>query len=181
MDDANCFRNFLTNVLQMTVPRHRNTLLQFVSTFNQLLATTDNEIDTFVSTTHSANSGRANNAKILIEPNVIIGLKSILFELKDRQMCRALSNLATLNAIDVNQINGLRQDRAQALEQIKRAKENALNDGMKVPTFKSENYDEFMTAFSNLVSRKYGANDILLDYLLRDNETPANYNNAYPS
>ena len=119
--------------------------------------------------------------KILIEPNVIIGLKSILFELKDRQMCRALSNLATLNAIDVNQINGLRQDRAQALEQIKRAKENALNDGMKVPTFKSENYDEFMTAFSNLVSRKYGANDILLDYLLRDNETPANYNNAYPS
>ena len=127
----------------MTVPRNRNTLLQFVSTFNQLLSTTDEEIDTFVSTTHSANSGR-----------VIIGLKSILFELKDRAMCRALPNLATLNAITIIQVNALRSDRAEAKEQIKRAKDNALTDSMKIPTFKTDNYDKFMTAFSSLVSGK---------------------------
>ena len=181
MDDQPCFENFLTTVLNITVPRNRNTLLQFVSTFNQLLSTTDEEIDTFVSTTHSANSGRANNAKILISPTVIIGLKSILFELKDRAMCRALPNIATLNAITIDQVNALRQDRAAAKEQIKRAKDNALTDSMKIPAFKTDNYDEFMTAFSSLVSRKYGANDIPLDYLLRENEAPGNYNNAYAS
>ena len=107
MDDANCFQNFLINVLQMNVPRHRNTLLQFVSTFNQLLATTDDEIDTFVSTMHSANSGRANNSTILIPPNVTIGLKAILFELQDREMCGALPGLATLNAINAAHIDRL--------------------------------------------------------------------------
>lgn len=176
MNDANCFSNFIENVLGMTVPRHRNALLQFISTFNQLLVTTKEELDTFVTTTHGANSGRANNQKILIPPNVVIGLKSILFELNDRAMCGALPNLATLNAITMDHINRLRQARSEAKAQIKRSKDNALTDTMTIPKFKSDNYGKFMTAFSSLVARKYGANDIPLDYLLRTNEAPANYN-----
>ena len=50
---------------------------------------------------------------------------------------------------------------------------------MNIPKFNTENYDEFMTAFSTLVSRIYGAFDLPLDYLLQDNDAPANYNNVY--
>lgn len=107
MNDQNCFTQFLTNVLGMNTARHRNALRQFVSTFAQLMTTTEDEIDTFVSTMHSANSGRANNSTILIPPNVTIGLKAILFELQDREMCGALPGLATLNAINAAHIDRL--------------------------------------------------------------------------
>ena len=179
MNDPNCFSNFIENVLGMTGPRHRNALLQFISTFSQLLVTTEDEIDTFVTTTHGANSGRSTNQKILIPPNVVIGLKSILFELNDRAMCGALPTLATLNGITMDHVNSLRQARSEEKAQLKRSKDNALTDNMSIPKFKSDNYDEFMTAFSSLVARKYGANDIPLDYLLRENEAPANYNAAF--
>ena len=172
MNQATPFDNFLLNVLGFILPRNQVAIRSFMSNFEQLLATTEDELDSFVTNTHGSNTGRPAAQKITIPPNVLIGLKSILFELKDREIYGALPDLAVLNAIDHVQLMTLRQSRTRAKEHLKRAKDNALTDNMKIPKFKTENYDEFMTAFSALVSRIYGAFDIPLDYLLRENEAP---------
>ena len=100
MDDNNLFEAFLANVAGVTVDRARNEILQFIPTFTALLGTSEREIDNFVKSTHSSNSARAANSRILIPTTAVITLKAILFELKDRQMCDALSTMAMLTAID---------------------------------------------------------------------------------
>lgn len=50
--------------------------------FQVLLNTTDTEINSFVSNTHSGNSGRTQNTRIILSPSTVIGLQSIRFELK---------------------------------------------------------------------------------------------------
>ena len=100
--------------LNVNVPRTRNEILGFVNTFSALLATSDEEINEFVKNTHSSNSGRANNARILIPPNVPISFKAILFELNDRQICDALPGQAVLGAIGNAQLNITRRRRADA-------------------------------------------------------------------
>ena len=179
MDNQAAFNNCVTNTLQVNVPRNRLAITTFVSTFNQLLSTTEDELDSFVTSIHSSNSGRANNARLVILPNAVIRLKAILFELKDREICGTLPDLATLNAIDDVQLNILKRSRIEAKANLKNNKDNALTDTMKIPKFKSENYDEFMTAFSTLVSRKYGAFNVPLDYLLREQTVAADYNLPY--
>ena len=58
------FANFVQNVLGVPTPWAQNTIIVFVSTFTDLLSATDEEINSFVTTTHSSNSSRAANAKI---------------------------------------------------------------------------------------------------------------------
>ena len=52
---------------------------------------------------------------LLISSNVVLGLKSILFELKERDACDALSSAAVLNAVDPNQVSSMREPRRQAI------------------------------------------------------------------
>ena len=71
-------------------------------------------IDEFVKATHSSNSSRAVVARILINPNVTIALKPILFELKDRDICNAFLDVAVLGALNMAQINIMRRQRSDA-------------------------------------------------------------------
>ena len=87
MNDPAIFLNFLNSVLQVRSARVRDEIVTFVETFEELLSSSDDEIDAFVKEVHANNSARASNAKLLIGSNVVLGLKSILFELKDREVC----------------------------------------------------------------------------------------------
>ena len=104
MDNPAPFNHFIVTVLGVGIPRNQNAIRDFVSTFGGLLGTSEDELDSFITGIHSSNSGRTAAQKITIPPHVHIGLKSILFELKDCQICGSLSNLVVLNAIDNAQL-----------------------------------------------------------------------------
>ena len=114
MNDIPTFQHLINNTLGVNTPCVQNEIYGFVNTFTSLLAISDNEIDDFVKGTHSSNSGRANNARILIPPNVPTALKAILFELQDRAICNALPGQADLMAINAAQIAIMRRQRADA-------------------------------------------------------------------
>ena len=181
MNDIVIFNDFVQNVLGETVARTRNAIVAFVPSFETLLNTTDAEIETFVSNTHSGNSGRAANAKIIISPSTVIGLQSIRFELKDRRLCNSLPNAATLTAITAVELALLRQTRSQAREQEKNRDDTKSTTNMKIPKFTIDNFDEFMVAFTNKAKRMIGVNKLPIDYVIRTNTNPANYTAQYAS
>ena len=84
MNNPIIFDNFLNNVAGITNDNARTAVTNFIETFNDLLTTTDSEINTFVQNIHSSNSARTRN-KISIPPGSVISIQAILFELKDRQ------------------------------------------------------------------------------------------------
>ena len=180
MNDVAIFRHLVENTLGVNMARVRNEIYNFVQTFNDLLSVSDDEIDDFVKSTHSSNSGRANNARVLIPSNVPTALKAILFELKDRSICNALPSAANLMAITMAQINIMRRQRAEAKEHQER-RDNIAHHKMEVPELKSDNFEEFELAFAAAVRRQDSMHgSIPLDYLLRDNAT-GNYNAAWPT
>lgn len=179
MNDPACFRTFVQNVIGINANNPLNAITQFVPTFTDLLMVTDEDIQSFVTTTHGANSGRAAGDRIVIPQSAITGLQSILFELRDRQRCNALPDLAMLQAITAADLRVLRRERSASMR-LSKHKKNDSNTTMDIPQFKGNNFDEFMTAFKTLVSRHTGANELPLDYLMRDN-VQGNYNAAYAS
>ena len=104
MDQAPFFANFLQNILGVILNRTLNEITGFIETFDDLLSSSDNEIDTFLKEAHSSNSARSANARIIISSNVVMGLKSTLFELKDRQICDALPDTTILTAVYAVQV-----------------------------------------------------------------------------
>ena len=104
MNDPAVYTAFLTNVAGVTVPRVRVELSDFANTFQTLLSCSEDELDAFVKDTHSSNSARAANSRILIPTRAIIAIKAMLFELKERDKCDALPTRAALQAIDIAQI-----------------------------------------------------------------------------
>ena len=104
MNDPAVYTAFLTNVAGVTVSRVRVELLDFANTFETLLSCSEDELDAFVKDTHTSNSARAANSRILIPTRAIIAIKAILFELKERDKCDALPSRAALQGIDVAQI-----------------------------------------------------------------------------
>ena len=150
----------------------------FADTFEALLATSEKEFNAFVKNTHSSNSARANNAKVLIPTRAIISIKAILFELKDRGRCNALPTPAMLAALDAVQMNELRFQRSQAIQDKEQESQSTLG-ALDVPKLIPKTYDSFMRAFENLAARMKGANGTTLDYLLRD--TNGNYEAAWAS
>ena len=115
MDDDNLFELFLQNTLSITTGRVRDEITSFVATFRDLLATTDNDIDTFVKETHNSNSARNANTKILIPASAVTSLKSLLFELQARDNCNALPNAAILANIDEAQLIAMKNNRRTAI------------------------------------------------------------------
>ena len=178
MNDPVCFNNFLEHTCIITSVHARTAITGFIRTFQDLLTTTDSEINTFVQNTHSSNSARPRN-KISIPPGAVIAIQAMLFELKDRQRCNALPSLETFNALTVDQMTSLKQSRSNAIQQ-KTSRANATLPTMTVPKFTGTNYDEFITAFTTLANRQIGLNDLPLDYLMRDDD-PQPYNGIYTS
>ena len=175
MNDIPTFEHFVQNTLGVGQVRVRTEIYNFVNTFSALLAVTDEEIDEFVKSTHSSNSGRANNSRILIPSNVATSFKALLFELKDRAICSALPNQANLMAINQAQITLMRQNRAEAKE-YQAHRDQTTHHKMNVPELKSDNFETFELAFAAAVRRQnsmYGS--VPLDYLLRDSAV-GNYN-----
>ena len=142
MDDAVIFAAFLEKVCGLAVSRARTEVLTLVDTFRALLTTTDDEIDAFVKSTHSSNSARAAQARILIPSGAVLALKAVLFELKDREKCNALPNPQILAALDAQQVTLMRAQRTTSIEEAA----NALNlPQMEVPKLTATNYEEFFT------------------------------------
>lgn len=179
MNNAALFSTFLQGPLDLTVARARNEVTDFIATFNDLLSTSETELDDFVKTTHASNSARSANAKIIIKSSVITGLKSLLYELKDRELCGALPDNVTLAAINADQLALLRNQRNIGLEAEQMRRDASLPD-VEVPKLTNSNFDEFNTAFTAVVSRQTSRAGIALDYQLRDNEV-GNYDAVYSS
>ena len=134
MDDPVIFLNYLTNTCNVTVPRAQNKILGFLPDFRALLNTPESQIDEFVKNTHSSNSARAANARILVPSGAIILLKSLRFELEDRRKCNALPNGAQLAAVNNQDMAIFRQQRSQAIEQESQRRQSSLPD-LTVPKF----------------------------------------------
>ena len=179
MDDENLLEEFLRDTLSVQSRRVRDSITEFTPTFRDLLSTTDDDIDTFVKETHSSNSARAANQKILIPASAVTSLKSVLFELNDRDLCDALPNAATLQGINAAQLVTMKNNRRSAIQMVAMRRYQKLPD-MQVPKLLSTNFEEFNTSFSSAVRRQVSLSGISLSYLLRDN-IPANYDANWPT
>ena len=169
MNDPAIFANFLENVLQVRPARVRVEIITFIESLLDPLSSSDDEIDAFVKEVHSGNSARASNVKLLIGSSVVLGLKNILFELKDRDMCDVLPNATILRGLDVSQLSSMRNLRRRALINQSLRKEISLPD-MKVPKLTAQTFDDWNTSFISVVERQHSLAGISLDYLLRDEE-----------
>ena len=176
MDDPVVYLNFITTVAGVTVARARNELLSFADTFRALLSSNENELDRFVKDTHASNSARANNAKILIPTQSVIALKAVLFELKDREKCDALPNLAMLQGLNANQVSQLRARRNQAKQD---ESQTPAEVNVTIPKLTATNYEDFITAFESLASHIISSCGATLNYLMRS--TNGNYEAAWIS
>ena len=179
MDDPAVYTAFITNVAGVTTPRVRVELLDFANTFETLLSCSEDELDAFVKDTHTSNSARAANSRILIPTRAIIAIKAILFELKERDKCDALPSRAALQGIDIAQIGILRSQRNQALEEDAQLDKESSSSSMTIPKLTATNYDEFITAFTALASRTMSSCGATLDYLMREND--GNYDAVWVS
>ena len=81
VDIQDVFVNFLELLQPGIQPRVVNDILSFTSTFRGLLSQSERDFEDYVKTTLTNNSARANNAKILIDTNLQMGIKDISFKL----------------------------------------------------------------------------------------------------
>ena len=179
MTDPTIFANFVENVLQVRPARVREEIITFVETFEDLLSSSHDKIDAFVKEVHSDNSAWASNVKLLIDSNVVLGLKSIFFELKDRDTCDALPNATVRRGLDTNQVSSMRKLRRRALINQLLRKEVSLPD-MKVPKLTAQTFDDWNTLVTSVIGQQYCLSGISLNYLLRG-EDVGNYESNFPT
>ena len=79
--------------------------------FGDLIAVNGEDIGTFVKDTHSVNNARANVQRSFISNNATQVLKSMCFELKDRELCNDFPDELALFGINVDQISIMRKNR----------------------------------------------------------------------
>ena len=178
MDDPVVYSRFLEEICGITLPRVTAEILTFATTFAELLSSTEVELNEFVKNTHSANSARAANAKILVTAGAVISLQSILFELKDRERCNSLPTQVMLMGLNIRQVATLRAQRAQAMHDTAQDKLATLPT-MKVPKLTATNYETFNTAFTAVATRTMGTHGTTLDYLMRTEN--GNYDSPWES
>ena len=133
----------------------------------------------FVKEVHNGNFARASSAKLLIGSSVVLGLKSIQFELNDRDACDALPSATVRNALEANQVSSMRKFRRKAIISQASRREASLPD-MKVPKLTDQAFDDWNTSFTTVVGRQNSLAGISLDYLLRESEV-GNYNANWPT
>ena len=146
-----------------------NEITIFIEKIDDFLSSLDNKIDTFVKEVHSSNSARSANARILISSNIVMGLKSILFQFKDGQICDDLPDATILTAIYAGQVNIMIRLRQSALDDMDSKKNVKLPD-MKVHKLTNTNFEDSNTEFSSVFGRQYSLADVTIDYLLRDKD-----------
>ena len=178
MNSPMMFADFLENILQVRPARVREEVITFVETFEDLLSSSDNEIDAFVKEVHRSNSARASNSRLLITSNVVLDLKSILFELKDMDACNALPSATILWGLDPNQLSATRKLRRRALINQSLRNEISLPD-MKTPKLIAQTFNDWNTFSTTVVEHQSSLAGISLDYLLRDKEV-GNYEANWP-
>ena len=154
-------------------------ITSFIETFYDLISLSDNNIDKYLKEAHSSNSARSANTRILLSSNAVMGLKSILSELKDRQRWDALTGATIITLIDAGQVNIMRSLRRSALDDMDSRKDVKLPD-MKVPKLTNTNFEYWNTVFSSIVGRKYGLAGFTLDFLLREKDI-GDYNFSWSS
>ena len=179
MNQSPIFANFLRCILGVTQNSTLNEIIRFIETFDDLLYSSDNDIETFLKEVHSSNSARSANARILISSNIVMGLKSILFQFKDGQICDDLPDATILTAIYAGQVNIMRRLRQYTLDDVA-SRENVKRPNMKVPKSTNTNVEYWNTAFSSVVVRQYSLAGVILNYLLRDKYV-VDFNSAWSS
>ena len=123
----------------------------------------------FINEVHNGNSVKASHAKLLIGSNVVLGLKSVLFELKDRDACDALPNATVLNVLDAGQVSFKRKFRRQVIISQSLQKDVTLPD-MQVPKLTVQTFDDWNTSFTSVIESQNSLAGISVDSLLRENE-----------
>jgi hypothetical protein len=102
------------------------------------------------------------------------------FILKDRDLCNALPDALFLNSITPEVLRNIIMSRTTALEDGENRKNSQLPN-LTVPKLTHNNYDEFETQFSQVVSRQTSnaGPGISMEYLLR--LTDGNYEDPFES
>ena len=114
MVDLPVFENFVLTQCGLSVNYAGAETVGFVNGFTALLATYDAETDDFIKITHTMNSFRPVNGKVLIPASEIVSLKDLLFELEDMARCGALPAGATLQVLDALQLNYMHVQQEQS-------------------------------------------------------------------
>ena len=110
---------------------------------------------------------------------MVFGLKSILFELKDRDTCDILPNVTIPRGLDADKVSSMRKLRRWAF--INQSLSNVVSlPDMKVPKLTAQIFDDWNTSFTSVVGRQYSLAGISLVYLLRDEEA-GNYEANWPT
>jgi hypothetical protein len=167
MDDIPTFTTFITDVLGVTIPNARLELTQFIPTFRQLMTTSDDDIDEFVKAIHSANSGRPVAQRIFYSPALTANLKALSFTLVDRNRCNALYDAIGIASIDQAELTLMKTYRSQALQDQKNEDSTSLPE-IAIPTFTTDNYDDFMSKFLTVVSCTKGVHGVSIDYIVHE-------------
>ena len=111
MDNQAIFNKFLQYFLQVNMHYVRLYIISFVDYFGQLIKTKDDDIDTFVRDTHTPNSAREAESRIIIGSIVFTHIKDFRIELKYSNMFNTLTDKANPNEIDMDQVNILTLNR----------------------------------------------------------------------
>ena len=111
INNPQLFWAFIENILSVKSSRLFTEIIGFYGTFRNLLSSSDNKIDVFVTATHTSNSAWPLNGKILIPNKDSQALKSLLFDLKDRDLCGSLPDPPTLQGIYLAQASATRNTR----------------------------------------------------------------------
>ena len=111
-----------------------------------LVVTTDDDIDKFIATVHGENSGRALAQMISIPVGVIMHLKALCFELKNRNKCDVLPDATMIAAIDISQLIVSRSICEQYARDTERLRKTSMPE-LAIPIFNTSNFECFMDNF----------------------------------
>ena len=157
----------------------RDIINNFVDTLPTLLISSDEDIDYFMKETQGANSARTATAEIPIPPSAISVLTSVLFEVKNREICNTLPTLVILQ--NVNAIHqSPKRKRRHSTFTTEKEKRNVTLPDMEVPKLTPTTVEDWHTAFTTVVRKQTGLSGISLDYLLRSNSF-GDYNLNWPT
>ena len=139
MNNQTIFTHFLQNLAGVNIARNRAEIQTYIPDFATLLTISDDEIDEFIKANNAANSSRTPAARIILTSYTGAALKTILFELKDREICGISTDASQLRNINATQMVAWRGERTKFLQEQKELKNRKLPD-MKVPTLKPDNF-----------------------------------------
>ena len=168
IEDPTFFECSVQYNLIVATPILREIINNFADTLPTLLSYSDEDIDYLMKETHGVNSARTANLEILIPQSAISGLASVLFGVKNREICNNLPTLAILQNINASHPSLKRKTRHSTIT-TEKAKRNVTLTDMEVPKLTPTTVEDWHTAFTSVVGKQTSLSGISLDYLLRSN------------